>query len=204
MPLKSYMEKGRLEAGCDEAGRGCLAGPVFAAAVILPERFRCPGLNDSKQVLPDDREIMRGLIEKNAVAWAVARIEANVIDRINILRASIQAMHNALRALKVRPEFILIDGNRFYPYEDIVHECVIGGDGYYRAIAAASILAKTHRDEYMRNLHQTYPVYGWDHNKGYATEFHRDSITQHGITDEHRRSFKYVEESATQLDLFVP
>jgi len=202
MPLKSYFLKGRLEAGCDEAGRGCLAGPVFAAAVILPERFRCPGLNDSKQVPPDDREVMRGLIEKNAIAWAVARIEANVIDRINILRASIQAMHNALRMLQVRPDFILIDGNRFYPYEDIEHTCVIGGDGYYRAIAAASILAKTHRDEYMRKLHQTYPVYGWDHNKGYGTEFHRDSITQHGLTDEHRRSFKYVEESAMQLDLF--
>ena len=202
MPLKSYFLKGRLEAGCDEAGRGCLAGPVFAAAVILPERFRCPGLNDSKQVPPDDREVMRGLIEKNAIAWAVARIEANVIDRINILRASIQAMHNALRMLQVRPDFILIDGNRFYPYEDIEHTCVIGGDGYYRAIAAASILAKTHRDEYMRKLHQTYPVYGWDHNKGYGTEFHRDSITQHGLTDEHRRSFKYVEESALQLDLF--
>lgn len=200
--LKSYFVKGRLEAGCDEAGRGCLAGPVFAAAVILPERFRCPGLNDSKQVHPDDREVMRTIIERDAVAWAVASLDARVIDRINILRASIQAMHNALRVLTVRPHFILVDGNRFYPFEDIEHSCVIEGDAKYRAIAAASILAKTHRDEYMRNLHEQFPHYGWNQNKGYATELHRSSITIHGITDEHRRSFKYVVESASQLELF--
>lgn len=196
------MLKGRLEAGCDEAGRGCLAGPVFAAAVILPERFRCPGLNDSKQVHPEDREKMRAIIERDAIAWSVAALDARVIDRINILRASIQAMHNALRSLTHRPEFILVDGNRFYPYEDIAHACIIEGDAKYRAIAAASILAKTHRDAYMRNMHEQFPHYGWDHNKGYATEYHRTSITIHGITDEHRRTFKYVEESAMQLELF--
>ena len=200
--LKSYLVKGRLEAGCDEAGRGCLAGPVFAAAVILPERFRCPGLNDSKQVAPEDREEMRQIIEKNATAWAVARVEARVIDRINILRASIQAMHTALRMLNVKPDFILVDGNRFYPYETIEHACIIQGDGRYRSIAAASILAKTHRDEYMRVLHQMHPHYGWDQNKGYATEIHRNSISAHGITDEHRRSFKYVEDEVMQLELF--
>ena len=200
--LKPHLLKGRLEAGCDEAGRGCLAGPVFAAAVILPERFRCPGLNDSKQVKPEDRDEMRLIIEEKAIAWAVSRVEAKVIDRINILRASIQAMHNALRMLKIKPEFILVDGNRFYPYETIQHACVISGDSRYRSIAAASILAKTHRDEYMQILHQFHPDYGWNQNKGYATEFHRDSISVHGITDEHRRSFKYVEESAEQLDLF--
>jgi ribonuclease HII len=196
------MLKGRLEAGCDEAGRGCLAGPVFAAAVILPERFRCPGLNDSKQVHPEDREKMRAIIERDAIAWSVAALDARVIDRINILRASIQAMHNALRSLTHRPDFILVDGNRFYPYEDIAHACIIEGDSKYRAIAAASILAKTHRDAYMRNMHEQFPHYGWDHNKGYATEFHRTSITIHGITDEHRRTFKYVEDSAMQLELF--
>ena len=133
--LKAYLEKGRLEAGCDEAGRGCLAGPVFAAAVILPMGFRCPGLNDSKQLDAEEREEFRVIIEKNAIAWAVARIEAPVIDRINILRASIQAMHNALKALTVRPDFILVDGNRFYPFEDFCHECVIQGDDRYRSIA---------------------------------------------------------------------
>jgi ribonuclease HII len=200
--LKSYFVKGRLEAGCDEAGRGCLAGPVFAAAVILPERFRCPGLNDSKQVNPEDRERMRVIIERDAIAWAVASLDARVIDRINILRASIQAMHNALRILNQRPHHILVDGNRFYPFEDIDHTCVIEGDAKYRAIAAASILAKTHRDEYMRNMHRQFPHYGWDQNKGYATELHRTSITIHGLTEEHRRSFKYVSETASQLDLF--
>jgi ribonuclease HII len=198
--LRPYLEKGRIEAGCDEAGRGCLAGPVFAAAVILPLGFRCPGLNDSKQLQPEEREEYRVLIEKNAIAWAVASIEAPVIDRINILRASIQAMHNALKALTIRPDFILVDGNRFYPYDDICHECVIQGDGIYRSIAAASVLAKTHRDEYMRSLHSTYPQYGWDHNKGYATEFHRTVIAEHGVTPEHRMSFRPC--TITQLDLF--
>jgi ribonuclease HII len=198
--LRPYLEKGRLEAGCDEAGRGCLAGPVFAAAVILPLGFRCPGLNDSKQLTREEREEFRPIIEKQSIAWAVAKIDAPVIDRINILRASIQAMHNALKALSVRPDFILIDGNRFYPFEDICHECVIQGDGYYRSIAAASVLAKTHRDEYMRNMHEIYPHYGWEHNKGYGTEFHREKMTAHGLTPEHRRSFRT--EEIQQLELF--
>ncbi len=199
-PLKPYLEKGRLEAGCDEAGRGCLAGPVFAAAVILPEGFRCPGLNDSKQVSPDERERMRRIIEQKALAWAVAHVEARVIDRINILRASIQAMHNALRMLKHKPDYILVDGNRFYPYETIMHKCVVSGDAKFRAIAAASILAKTHRDEYMQYLHGYYPDYGWNQNKGYPTEMHRAAIGKFGLTPEHRRSFKHDDSKAVQLD----
>ncbi len=198
--LKPYLEKGRLEAGCDEAGRGCLAGPVFAAAVILPEGFRCPGLNDSKQVSHADRERMREIIEKKAIAWAVAHIEAKVIDRINILRASIQAMHNALRMLSEKPDYILVDGNRFYPYETIYHKCIIQGDAKFRSIAAASILAKTHRDEYMQYLHGYYPEYGWNQNKGYPTEIHRAVIGKLGLTPEHRRSFKYDDSKAVQLD----
>jgi len=201
--LKSYYEKGRLEAGCDEAGRGCLAGPVFAAAVILPEGFRCPGLNDSKQVPPEERDRLRTIIEKKAIAWAVAHIEAKVIDRINILRASIQAMHNALRMLGEKPDFILVDGNRFYPYETIHHKCIISGDARFRSIAAASILAKTHRDEYMQYLHGYYPDYGWNQNKGYPTEFHRTAIGSYGLTPEHRRSFKYDVIKAVQLDWAV-
>jgi ribonuclease HII len=198
--LKPYLEKGRLEAGCDEAGRGCLAGPVFAAAVILPLGFRCPGLNDSKQVLPENREKYRKIIESQSIAWSVAMIEAPVIDRINILRASIQAMHNALKSLTARPDFILVDGTRFYPFEDIDYECIIQGDGRFRSIAAASILAKTHRDEYMRSLHVAYPQYGWDHNKGYATEFHRSIIAEQGLTPEHRKSFRNF--TVEQLELF--
>lgn len=200
--LKPYLIKGRLEAGCDEAGRGCLAGPVFAAAVILPEGFRCPGLNDSKQVPPQKREEMRRIIEKKSIAWAVSFIDARVIDRINILRASVQAMHNALRMLSARPEFILVDGNRFYPFETIDHACIISGDARYKAIAAASILAKTHRDEYMQQMHQYYPDYGWNQNKGYPTEWHRQAIAGKGLTPEHRRSFRYEDSNLQQLDLF--
>lgn len=200
--LKPYLEKGRLEAGCDEAGRGCLAGPVFAAAVILPHGFRCPGLNDSKKLSSEDREDFRKIIEENAIAWAVASIEAKVIDRINILRASIQAMHNALRLLTIKPEFILVDGNRFYPYETTQHACIISGDARYKSIAAASILAKTHRDEYMRQLHEQYPAYGWHQNKGYPTEFHRMVIADQGLTPEHRRSFSYEVGPGMQLELF--
>lgn len=198
--LKPYLIKGRLEAGCDEAGRGCLAGPVFAAAVILPPGFRCPGLNDSKKLGAEEREAYRHIIEKNAIAWSVASIDAPVIDRINILRASIQAMHNALRTLSMRPDFILVDGNRFYPFEDIGHECVIQGDGRFRSIAAASVLAKTHRDEYMRRMHESYPHYGWEQNKGYGTEYHRNAMTINGLTPEHRRSFR--PEAIQQLELF--
>lgn len=199
--LRSYLQKGRLEAGCDEAGRGCLAGPVFAATVILPERFRCPGLNDSKKISPELREKLRLIIERKAIAWAVSSIDSKVIDRINILRASIQAMHNALRSLTLRPEFIIVDGNQFYPFEDIDHECIVEGDGRFRAIAAASILAKTHRDEYMRSLHGLYPQYAWDKNKGYPTQLHRSAIADYGLTPEHRMSFRY-DDKAIQLDLF--
>jgi ribonuclease HII len=201
--LKPYLEKGRLEAGCDEAGRGCLAGPVFAAAVILPEGFRCPGLNDSKQICPEDREQMRKIIESKAIAWAVAHIEPKVIDRINILRASIQAMHNALRMLSQKPDYILVDGNRFYPYETILHKCMIKGDSRFRSIAAASILAKTHRDEYMQYLHEFYPHYGWNQNKGYPTEMHRTVISKVGLSPEHRRSFKSFVDNTVQLDWSV-
>lgn len=201
--LLPYLEKGRLEAGCDEAGRGCLAGPVFAAAVILPPGFRCPQLNDSKQVSEKTRKKVRLIIEEKAIAWAVASITPQVIDRINILRASIQAMHNALKMLAIRPDFILVDGNRFYPYETIDHECVIKGDGRFRAIAAASILAKTHRDEYMEQMHDHFPAYGWVQNKGYPTMMHREAIGQYGLTPEHRRSFKYTADHPIQLDLFV-
>jgi ribonuclease HII len=200
--LLSYLEKGRLEAGCDEAGRGCLAGPVFAAAVILPVGFRCPQLNDSKQVSEKTRKKVRLIIEEKAIAWAVASITPQVIDRINILRASIQAMHNALKILSERPDFILVDGNRFYPFETIEHECIIKGDGRFRAIAAASILAKTHRDEYMEKKHEEYPEYGWGQNKGYPTAAHRMAISQFGLTSEHRRSFKYTDDHPVQLDLF--
>lgn len=201
--LLSYLEKGRLEAGCDEAGRGCLAGPVFAAAVILPIGFRCPQLNDSKQVSEKTRKKVRLIIEEKAIAWAVASISPQVIDRINILRASIQAMHNALKTLSERPDFILVDGNRFYPFETIGHECIIKGDGRFRAIAAASILAKTHRDEYMEKMHEQYPEYGWNQNKGYPTIAHRAAIGHFGLTPEHRRSFKYAADQPVQLDLFV-
>jgi ribonuclease HII len=201
--LKPYLEKERLEAGCDEAGRGCLAGPVFAAAVILQLVFRCPGLNDSKQINHSQREKMRSLIEKNAIAWAVAQVSAQVIDRINILRASIQAMHIALRNLDMQPEFILVDGNRFYPFEMIPHTCIISGDAKYRSIAAASILAKTYRDDHMQSLHESYPDYGWNQNKGYPTEIHRSAILELGLTSEHRRSFKSGLSKDGQLDMFT-
>jgi ribonuclease HII len=200
--LKPWLEKGRLEAGCDEAGRGCLAGPVFAAAVILPPGFRCPGLNDSKKVSAVQREKIRQVIERNAIAWSVAYIEADVIDRINILRASIQAMHNALRRLEVSPEFILVDGNRFVPFDLIEHACMVKGDARFKSIAAASILAKTHRDAYMRQIHNQYPDYGWDQNKGYPTKIHRDAIARIGLSSEHRRTFTYDDTGGKQLMLF--
>jgi ribonuclease HII len=187
--LKRHHTKGLLEAGCDEAGRGCLAGPVFAAAVILPERCRLPFLNDSKQLSAETRNALRPLIERKAIAWAVARVDHDEIDRINILRASFKAMHLAIAALKERPQQLLIDGNRFTRYEDIPHCCIIGGDGLYASIAAASILAKTHRDEYMQQLHAAHPQYGWQENKGYGTRAHREAIAAHGLSPYHRRSF---------------
>ena len=187
--MKRFFQKGLVEAGCDEAGRGCLAGPVFAASVILPAGFRHPLLNDSKQVTEADRETLRPLIEKKAIAWAVAMVDHEEIDRINILKASFKAMHLAIDQLPTRPELLLIDGHMFAPYLGIVHQCVIGGDAIYASIAAASILAKTHRDEYMRALHTDYPHYGWLENKGYGTRQHRAAIVAHGVSPYHRRTF---------------
>ncbi len=187
--LNSFYQTKYTEAGCDEAGRGCLAGPVFAAAVILPADFKHPLLNDSKQVAEKDRNELRPIIEASAISFAVARVESDEIDRINILKASFKAMHLALDQLKKRPRFLLIDGNRFIRYNKITHRCIIGGDGLYNSIAAASILAKTWRDEYMRNLHDEFPYYAWNTNKGYGTEEHRLAIEKHGLCKHHRRSF---------------
>lgn len=182
----------RLEAGCDEAGRGCLAGPVYAAAVILSPDFYHPLLNDSKQLTEPQRETLRTVIEQNALAWAVARAEPEEIDRINILHASILAMHRALDELTTRPEFILVDGNRFRSYRDVPHLCVVKGDGKYAAIAAASILAKTHRDEEMQRLADLFPHYDWPTNKGYPTAAHREAIRRHGLSPHHRKSFRQL------------
>ncbi len=188
--LKSFLENNRLEAGCDEAGRGCLAGPVMAAAVILPKDFSHPYLNDSKQLSAKRREELRKVIEEKALSWAVAAIDNEQIDRINILKASIEAMHKAIKQLKVKPDFLIIDGNTFYPFEDIPHKCVVKGDATYLSVAAASILAKTHRDEYMMKAHQKYPHYHWDKNKGYPTKKHRNTITEKGLSPLHRKTFK--------------
>jgi ribonuclease HII len=192
MNLLPFHYPGLSEAGCDEAGRGCLAGPVFAAAVILPPDFFHPLLNDSKQLGEGQRNDLRVVVEREAVAWSVVAVDAPEIDRINILQASITAMHRAVDALSERPDFLLIDGNRFRPYAGIPHLCVIKGDGKYAAIAAASILAKTHRDAYMDRLHAEYPVYNWRSNKGYPTAAHRAAIREHGISALHRRSFQLL------------
>lgn len=197
--LRSFLHKNVLEAGIDEAGRGCYAGPVVAAAVILPPRFKHPLLNDSKQVTPEDRELLRPIIEEKSIAWAVAMVDNNIIDQVNILQATYQAMHLCIQQLTRRPQQLLIDGNRFKPFEDIPHTCIIKGDGLYRSIAAASILAKTHRDEYMRNLHQEFPHYDWINNKGYGTAAHRNAINQHGLCSFHRKSFNIM---SAQLELF--
>lgn len=188
------MHAGVTEAGCDEAGRGCLAGPVYAAAVILPPDFRCDQLNDSKQLSERKRDQLRVVIEQEALSYAVASCSPEEIDRLNILRASIEAMHRALRSLGLIPQHILVDGNRFLPYEQIPHSCVIKGDSKYMAIAAASILAKTWRDEQMRELGRLFPQYGWSRNKGYPTREHREAIRIHGITPHHRRSFALLEQ----------
>lgn len=180
------------EAGLDEAGRGCYAGPVFAAAVILPKDFYHPLLNDSKQLNEKERELLRPIIEKESIEYAVALVDNYTIDKINILQASFKAMHLCVRQLKTTPEFLLIDGNRFKPYKNIPHECIIKGDGKYAAIAAASILAKTYRDEFMQNLHSSYPHYGWDTNKGYGTATHRSAIEQYGLCCHHRKSFNIL------------
>jgi ribonuclease HII len=177
------------EAGCDEAGRGCLAGPVVAAAVILPPKFRHKWLNDSKQLSERQRDELRPLIESEALAWAVGIVSVSEIDEINILNASFLAMHRAIDQLSMRPESLLIDGNRFKQYQDIPHHCMIKGDGRFKSIAAASILAKTHRDDLMKALHHEYPHYGWLSNKGYPTKDHRDAIRKHGPTIHHRTTF---------------
>lgn len=187
--LQPYYQKRYIEAGCDEAGRGCYAGPVFAAAVILPKDFHHPFLNDSKQLTEAQRNELRPIIEKQAVSYSVAKVDHDEIDRINILRASIKAMHLALDNLKKRPKYILIDGNRFTAYQDVKHKCIIKGDGLYSSIAAASVLAKTYRDEYMKNLHHEYPLYNWSSNKGYGTEEHRLAIEANGLSKYHRLSF---------------
>lgn len=198
MLLSSFTDD-HIEAGCDEAGRGCLAGPVVAAAVIFPKGYCHPSLNDSKQLTKPERESLRKEIIRDALAWAIAEVDNEEIDRINILNASFKAMHIAIQKLPVRPSFLLIDGNRFNPYEGIPHECIIQGDGKYLSIAAASILAKTHRDRLMCRLAKKFPDYGWETNVGYATLRHRDSIKQFGITPYHRRSFTLLPE---QLELF--
>ena len=194
MALAAYELPGRLEAGCDEAGRGCLAGPVVAAAVILPPRVRLPGLDDSKKLSEAAREELRPLIEERALAWAVAMVDPAEIDAINILNASFRAMHRAIDALLQRPDHLLIDGNRFHAYPGIAHSCHIKGDSRFRSIAAASVLAKTHRDAMMRDLHQHHPAYGWAINKGYPTPEHRAAIELHGPCAHHRRSFRLTRE----------
>ena len=197
--LLPYLEAHRIEAGCDEAGRGCLAGPVFAAAVILPETFQNELLNDSKQLTEKRRYALRPIIEQEALAWAVGIVMPEEIDRINILKASFLAMHRAVDQLKVRPQHLLIDGNRFTPYPDVPHTTIVKGDGTYMSIAAASILAKTYRDDYMNQLDEQFPVYHWKENKGYPTKAHREAIRQFGITPHHRESFTLLPQ---QLELF--
>jgi ribonuclease HII len=188
--LKSSFTGGLIEAGCDEAGRGCLAGPVFAAAVILPKDYIHPLLNDSKKLTAIQREKLRVIIEKDAVAWAVASVDNETIDQVNILNASIMAMHLAVDKLDIRPELILADGNRFHPYPGIPHRCIIKGDSLYLSIASASILAKTYRDDFMRDLAERFPEYNWKKNKGYPTETHREAIGLYGITVFHRKTFR--------------
>lgn len=190
--LKNYYEQGRVEAGCDEAGRGCLAGSVYAAAVILPPDYHNERLNDSKKLTARQRYALRQDIERDAVAWAVGVVTPQEIDQINILNASILAMHRALDQLQVRPEAIIVDGNRFKPYRDPPHTTIVKGDGKYLSIAAASILAKTYRDDEMVRLAQEYPDYDWQHNMGYPTRKHREAIRQHGITPYHRRTFNLL------------
>lgn len=189
MDLKSCLYKNLTEAGCDEAGRGCLAGPVVAAAVILPKNFKHTVLNDSKKLSAKQRTILRDEIIASAIDWKVAFINNNEIDEMNILRASIKAMHIAIEGLNKEPQFLLIDGNRFYPYKNIKHQTIIKGDGLYFSIAAASVLAKTFRDEFMEKINNEYPQYGWIKNKGYPTSFHREAISKYGITPYHRKSF---------------
>lgn len=198
--LLPYLNKDLVEAGCDEAGRGCLAGAVYAAAVVLPPDFRNELLDDSKKLTERQRYALRDVIEREAVAWAVGVVTPAEIDDINILNASFLAMHRALDALKVRPEHLLIDGNRFRRYGDTPHTTVVKGDGKYMSIAAASILAKTYRDDYMNRLHAECPVYAWDRNKGYPTKAHREAIRLHGVSPYHRRTFNLLGDAQLELD----
>lgn len=200
--LLPYLQENRIEAGCDEAGRGCLAGAVYAAAVILPPDFKNEMLNDSKQLTEKQRYALRSVIEESALAWAVGIVSPEEIDQINILNASFLAMHRAIDQLKIRPQHLLIDGNRFNPYPGIPHTTIVKGDGKYLSIAAASILAKTYRDDYMNQLHREYPVYDWDHNKGYPTKKHRAAIAAHGISPYHRKSYNLLGNGQLTLDLF--
>ena len=198
--LKNNYYKGKVEAGCDEAGRGCLAGSVYAAAVILPEDYQNELLNDSKQLTEKKRYELREIIERDAVAWAVGIVTPEEIDKVNILNASILAMHRALDQLKVRPEAIIVDGNRFKPYQKLPHTTIVKGDGKYLSIAAASILAKTYRDDYMNQLAGEYPQYDWHSNKGYPTKKHREAIKQFGITPYHRKSYNLLGDGQLSLD----
>ena len=198
--LQPFLTPGIVEAGCDEAGRGCLAGPVTAAAVILPPDFRNELLNDSKQLTERQRYALREEVERDALAWAVGVVTPEEIDRINILNASFLAMHRAISGLKLRPEHLLIDGNRFRPYEEIPHTTVVKGDGKYLSIAAASILAKTYRDDYMLRLAEEFPYYDWQHNKGYPTAKHRAAIAAHGTTPYHRQTFNLLGDGQLSFD----
>lgn len=197
--LLPFLHPNLTEAGCDEAGRGCLAGPVYAAAVILPPNFSNEWLNDSKQLSEKRRYELRPIIEKEAVAWAIGIVSPKEIDQINILNASFLAMHRAVSQLHTTPQHLLIDGNRFKPYPGIPHSCIVKGDGKYMSIAAASILAKTYRDDYMQKLHQEFPAYNWQQNKGYPTRSHRKAIEKNGATPHHRMSFQLLQ---PQLELF--
>jgi len=201
--LKSHYYEGKVEAGCDEAGRGCLAGSVYAAAVILPPDYENADLNDSKQLTERRRYQLREQIERDAVAWAVGIVTPEEIDKINILNASILAMHRALDQLQVRPEAVIVDGNKFKPYQELPHTCIVKGDGKFLSIAAASILAKTYRDDYMNKLAEEYPQYDWLSNKGYPTRKHREAIRQYGITPYHRKSYNLLgtEELSLPFDI---
>lgn len=198
--LLPYYNKELIEAGCDEAGRGCLAGSVYAAAVIFPKDYQNEKLNDSKQLSAEKRYQLREEIERDAIAWAVGIVTAQEIDKMNILNASITAMHRAISALKVRPQTLIIDGNKFRPYENIPYATIVKGDGKYLSIAAASILAKTYRDDYMKKLHEEYPFYGWDHNAGYPTKEHRQGISEHGLTPHHRLTFNQLGDGQLSFD----
>lgn len=197
--LQPYYNKDLIEAGCDEAGRGCLAGSVYAAAVILPKDYHNEQLNDSKQLTAKQRYALREEIERDAIAWAVGVVTPEEIDKMNILRASITAMHRAIDGLKVCPQALIIDGNRFLKYQDLPHTTIVKGDGKFLSIAAASILAKTYRDDYMKKLHEEYPFYGWDHNAGYPTKEHRKGIELHGTTPYHRLTFNLLGDGQLSL-----